>query len=343
MAGLGRMGAFVVIGRGFKTRKLPAVQVLLAGFRKLCTVYLETKIYLSLEDRKGLCSNLRVKSKGKMEEIMTFRHLAIALVAGHASIGSASAQETYVAGVEASFPPWAYVEEGEFKGIAIDAMRAIAEDQNLDVEFRDMPWPSLIPALAQGRIDLLVTGLNVTPERAEVLDFSIPWWENDDEILVAADSGKNMIDVLCCGATIGAQGGATQYAWIEENLVNREGVDVTLRGYEDYVVAVEDMLTGRTDAVVTSTDTAEEFISNGRPVRIVGTIQQNQPQALAVQKGDPRELLASLNRGIVNIYESGAWEEIVHTYSPQASIRQIPTAMPDFVDSYEEPIPGYSD
>ena len=271
------------------------------------------------------------------------RYLIAAVTAGLVSTSFAQAQDTYVAGVEASFPPWAYVEEGEFKGVAIDAMRAIAEDQGLDVEFRDMPWPSLVPALAQGRIDLLVTGLNVTPERAEVLDFSIPWWENDDEILVASDSGKNMIDVLCCGATIGAQGGATQYQWLEENLVNRDGVDVTLRGYEDYVVAIEDMLAGRTDAVVTSTDTAEEFISNGRPVTIVGTIQQNQPQALAVQKGDPNELLASLNRGILNIYASGQWEEIVHEYSPQASIRAIPTAMPGYVDSYQEPIPGYSE
>ncbi|WP_412508083.1 ABC transporter substrate-binding protein [Roseovarius sp. SYSU LYC5161] len=274
---------------------------------------------------------------------MTVRHLFAAISATIVSATPVVAQDTYIAGVEASFPPWAYVEEGEFKGIAIDAMSAIAEDQGLDVEFRDMPWPSLVPALAQGRIDLLVTGLNVTPERAEVLDFSIPWWENDDEILVAADSGNNMIDVLCCGATIGAQGGATQYQWLEENLVNRDGVDVTLRGYEDYVVAVEDMLAGRTDAVVTSTDTAEQFIANGRPVTIVGTIQQNQPQALAVQEGDPNGLLEALNRGIVNIYESGAWEEIVHTYSPQASIRTIPTAMPDYVDSYEEPIPGYSD
>lgn len=274
---------------------------------------------------------------------MKFHRIFAALSATIMSASPVLAQDTYVAGVEASFPPWAYVEEGEFKGIAIDAMSAIAEDQGLQVEFRDMPWPSLIPALAQGRIDLLVTGLNVTPERAEVLDFSIPWWENDDEILVPAEADVNMIDVLCCGATIGAQGGATQYQWLEENLVNREGVDVSLRGYEDYVVAVEDMLTGRIDAVVTSTDTAEEFIANGRPVKIVGTIQQNQPQALAVQEGDPNGLLESLNRGIINIYKSGKWEEIVHTYSPQASIRTIPTAMPDFVDSYKKPIPGYSD
>lgn len=267
--------------------------------------------------------------------------IVVAATTGVTAI-AAHAQEKLTAGVEASFPPWAYVEDGEFKGIAIDAMRAIAEDQGLEVEFRDLPWPSLIPALARGRIDLLVTGLNVTEKRNEVLDFSIPWWENNDEILIPKDSDKNLVTALCCGATVGAQGGATQSEWLKANLGDNDDVDVTIRDYEDYVVAVEDMLAGRLDAVVTSTDTAEEFIAKGRPIKIAGTIKQNQPQALAVQKGDPKELLAKLNSGIMNIYKSGKWEEIVHEYSPQSSIRNIPTTMPDYVDSYKEPIPGYT-
>lgn len=278
---------------------------------------------------------------------MKRRLRALAAGAAFAAAGavgtSGAAAEALVAGVEASFPPWAYVEDGEYKGIAIDAMRAIAEDQGMEVEFKDLPWPSLIPALAKGRIDLLVTGLNITEERNEVLDFSIPWWENDDEVLVAEDSDLNVVTALCCGATVGAQGGATQFQWLEDNLAANDDVGITLRSYEDYVTAVEDMGAGRLDAVVTSTDTAEDFIAKDRPVKIVGTIQQNQPQALAVEKGDPNEILGKLNAGIMNIYESGQWTEIVKEYSPQSTIRSIPTSMPDYVDAYEEPIPGYSD
>ena len=271
--------------------------------------------------------------------------LALGAVTAASIIGSAGAAsaEPLVAGVEASFPPWAYVESGEYKGIAIDAMRAIAEDQGLEVEFRDLPWPSLIPALARGRIDLLVTGLNITEERNEVLDFSIPWWENDDEVLVSTDSDLNVVTALCCGATVGAQGGATQLQWLEDNLGANDDVGITLRSYEDYVTAVEDMRAGRLDAVVTSTDTAEDFIAKDRPVKIVGTIRQGQPQALAVQKGDPKELLGKLNAGIMNIYRSGQWEEIVREYSPQSTIRPIPATMPDYVDSYQGSIPGYSE
>ena len=222
----------------------------------------------------------------------------------------------------------------------MDAMRAIAENQGLEVEFRDMPWPSLIPALASERIDLLVTGLNVTEARNEVLDFTIPWWENDDEVMVNADSELNVVTALCCGATIGAQGGSTQNSWVQTNLVENEAIDVTLRSYENYVIAMEDMRVGRIDSVLVSTDTAEDFINKGREARIAGTITQGQPQALAVSRGDPNDILATLNRGIMELYESGQWQKIVHSYAPYASIRQIPATMPDYVRTYQAPIAG---
>lgn len=258
-----------------------------------------------------------------------------ALVLAASALPGVANAETLIAGIEAAFPPWAYAERGEYKGIAVDAMRAIAENEGLDVEFRDMPWPSLIPALSNGRIDLLVTGLNVTEERNEVLDFTIPWWENDDEVLVNADSGLSFEEATCCGVTVGVQGGSTQQGWAEENLD-----DVTIRSYPDYVAALDDMAVGRLDSLIVSTDSAESFMANGREVVIAGTIEVGQPQALAVQRGDPNGILEILNRGIMELYESGEWEEIVHSYSPHATIREIPATMPDYVRTYAEPIPG---
>lgn len=279
-----------------------------------------------------------------MKNKSTFKQLFISsLFAGSCLTVSGAWAEPLVAGIEAAFPPWAYAEGGEYKGIAVDAMRAIAENQGLEVEFRDMPWPSLIPALASERIDLLVTGLNVTEERNEVLDFTIPWWENDDEVLVNIDSELNVVTALCCGATIGAQGGSTQNGWVQKNLVENDDFDVTLRSYESYVTAIEDMRVGRVDSVIVSTDTAEDFIDKGREVRIAGTITQGQPQALAVSRGDPNGILATLNRGIMELYESGQWQEIVHSYAPYATIRQIPATMPDYVRTYQTPIAGIDD
>lgn len=253
---------------------------------------------------------------------------------------SVQAQEVYTVGVEASFPPWAYVEGGEFKGIAIDAMGAIAEEAGFEIEFQDMPFPSLIPALAAEKIDILATGLTVTEDRSKNIDFTIPWWETNDVVLVPENSELNVFTSVCCGARVGVQGGSSQQAWMEENVVNSSEIDVELARYDNYVTAVDDMAIGRISSVIVDDTSAQEYINAGRAVRMAGKIYIRAPLALAVTKNDPQEILGILNQGILNIYESGAWAEIVNEYIPGVTPPSIPGHMPDFVDTYQKPVVG---
>ena len=249
------------------------------------------------------------------------------------------AADPYTVGVEASFPPWAYVEGGEYKGIAIDAIEKIAENQGFDIEFKDLPFPSLIPALSAQKIDILATGLTVTEERSKVIDFSIPWWETNDVIVVPEDSDLNIFTAVCCGAKIGVQGGSSQKAWMEANVISSD-IDVELKSYDSYVTAISDMLIGRISAVDVDDTSAQEYINEGRPVRIAGKIFIRAPLALAVSKGDPQGLLAKLNKGILNLAESGEWATIVHSYIPGVTVPPVPGNMPDFVDTYKKPVAG---
>jgi len=244
----------------------------------------------------------------------------------------------YLAGIEAAFPPWAWVEAGEQKGIAIDAMREIAKIEGIEVEFQDLPWPSLVPGLGEGTIDILVTGLSVTCERDEIIDYSIPWWVIEQEIMVREDSDRNAITSMCCGAVVASQAGSTAYVWVEDNL-EKEGVDIEHKGYEDYVMAVEDLVIGRVDSVLIDTDTAV-LLAEGRPVKVVGTILEHEPYALAVTQGDPHGLLPKLNHGIMELYESGKWAEIVQEYMPGAMVKPVPTYLLECIETYQAPIPG---
>jgi polar amino acid transport system substrate-binding protein len=248
----------------------------------------------------------------------------------------------YVAGVEATFPPWAWVEAGEFKGIAVDAIRAIAESEGLNIEFQEMPWPSLIPALADGKIDLIVTAVSVTEERAAVLDYTIPWWEINRVVLVKKDSTLNGVTGLCCGVTVGGQGGSTDFEWVKQELATNPGLDIEVREFEDPVMAVEDLKVGRVDSVVIDSDTGAQLAAEQPDVRIAAQFYTYPPEpyAIPVKKGDPQQLLPKLNNGIMQLYSSGKWAEIVHTYIPGATILPVPAYMPDYVGSYQQPIPG---
>ncbi|ERS81701.1 hypothetical protein Q671_13590 [Halomonas sp. PBN3] len=219
-------------------------------------------------------------------------------------------------------------------------MEAIAEEAGIEIEFQDMPFPSLIPALAAEKIDILATGLTVTEERSQNIDFTIPWWETNDVVLVPEDSDLNVFTAVCCGARVGVQGGSSQQAWMEENVVNSGDIDVELAKYDNYVTAVDDMAIGRISSVIVDDTSAQEYINAGKPVKMAGKIYIRAPLALAVSKDDPREILGDLNQGILAIYESGEWGKIVDEYIPGVSVPTIPGYMPDFVDTYQKPVAG---
>ena len=245
----------------------------------------------------------------------------------------------YEAGIEAAFPPWAYAEQGEYKGIVVDAVRAIEELEGFSVEYRDLPWPSLIPALEQGKIDMVVTGLSVTCERAEILDYTIPFFALKDVVLVEEGSGTTMAQATGDGGRIGVQAGSTQHDWVEANIASEN--DIALSTYEDFVLAVSDLDSGRLDAVVVDRLSALQYIESGNPVEIAGELENARSVAMAVGKGDPGGVLAKLNRGFVEIYENGTWREILESYLPAGlEIDPIPTGMPECVDTYQEPVAG---
>ena len=249
--------------------------------------------------------------------------------------------EPFQAGVEAAFPPWSYVENGEFKGIAIDAVREIAKEQGFEVEFKDLPWASLIPALGANKIDMLVTGMFATAERDKIIDYAIPWWESNDVVVVAKDSQRTVASALCCEARIGTQAGSAHDGWIKDNLVEGElPTGVTLQTYEDFIGAAEDLKIGRIDSIVMTPDIAEDLITKGRDLKQVGVILTNRPWAMAVGQGDPKTILPKLNKGMVDLYKSGRWAEIVHVYLPTAAIPPIPGNMPKELESYAQTPPG---
>jgi len=222
-------------------------------------------------------------------------------------------KEVYRVGVDANFPPWTYVEKGEYKGFDVEVIRAIAEAENIDIEIVDMPWETIVSALGSGKIDVLVSGLSVTCERDKRIDYSKPYWSVNQAILVSEDSDLNAITAMSMGNKVGAQRGTTGYMWVQDHLIDN-GVDVKLKAYENYVLSVEDLTTGRLDAVLADTTTAKNFVKKGRNVKIIGTVSTGEQYAYAVTEGDPYNLLSKINDGMEKVFESGKWMEIFNKY-----------------------------
>ena len=256
------------------------------------------------------------------------------------SLQAFAANQTLTAGIEPGFPPFSYQQQGTAKGIAPDIMRAVAKDQGLNIKFVALPFPSLIPALAAGKLQIIADGLSVTAQRAKRIDYTLPWIESNDVIVAPKKSKKNVFTAVCCGAKLGIQGGSSQEGWVNTHLKN-SGMKINLKDYSNYVTIVTDMLSGRVDAADLPETTALQFINKGQPIKILGKIYIHNPVAFAVKKGDPHKLLAKLNKGLVDVYKSGELAKIVHKYIPGLPVPSVPPAnLPNWVNTYKAPIPG---
>jgi len=219
---------------------------------------------------------------------------------------------TYVVGTEASFPPFEYVEEGEFVGFDMDLIKEIGKMYGFDVKIRDISFDSLIPSLMTGNIDIIVAGMTITEEREKVVDFTLPYFSADQSIMVRKGEGTNLT-VLFNKPKIGVQTGTTGDLWVTENLVEADLLPkANLIRYDTFNFAVRDLVNKNIDAVILDNPVAQRF-TNTDPVEVVGIIKTNENYGMAVAPGK-QDLLNMLNEGITRLQESGMMDELVGKY-----------------------------
>ncbi|MFA6332355.1 MAG: transporter substrate-binding domain-containing protein [Methanoregula sp.] len=225
-----------------------------------------------------------------------------------------SSQKILVVGIDGDYTPFSYLDSsGNPTGFDIDSMKWIAEKKGLNVRFQPTAWDGIIPSLQAGKIDLIYSGLTITKERAEQVNFSSPYWEVHQAVVARNDSAITLDDVKTGKAIIGAQDGCSAATWIDTNLITTNKMPQDrLKHYLNTPLALEDLMAGRVDAVMYDDHTLRAMI-NGRPIRILGTIGTEEQYGIAVRKSDPG-LLATLNEGLAELKADPYWQELIVKY-----------------------------
>ncbi len=219
-------------------------------------------------------------------------------------------------GTSPDFPPFEYVAaNGTIMGFDIELMRLIAKKSGYDdIEIVSMDFDSLIPALEQGQIDVIAAGMTITEEREKRVDFSIPYWEADQAILVRVGSGfkpQRVEDLE--GKTVGVQTGTTAADYLK-SLVDEKGLNINIKEYSSYVLAIQDLLAGRIDAVMVDTPVAKMFEKRYKDkLAIAIIVKTGEKYGFAVQEGN-KELLEKINKTLQEIMQSPEWDKLVQKY-----------------------------
>ena len=240
---------------------------------------------------------------------LLFGLMTLALLAGPA----AQADNVLVNGIDANFPPFAYVDKsGNPSGFDVDSVNWIAKKMGFKVKHQPVDWDAIIPHLLAKKIDFIASGMSITAERAKQVNFTEPYWKIKQVMVAKKDSPLTVDEILKGAKSLGVQQGTSEAQWLKEN-AEKKGWDVKLRFYDSAPLAVEDVLNGRIDAAAMDDAPAKDAV-NKKPVKILGTFGMDEEDfGYAVRKQD-HELLKKLNDGLKMLMADPYWKELMVKY-----------------------------
>ena len=257
-----------------------------------------------------------------MKKSLVAVFLAMVLVFSLASCGGddkeGDAATTYKVGTEPTFPPFDTTdEEQNIVGLDMDLIKAIGEDQGFDVEFENLSFDGLIPALKAGNIDIVAAGMNKDdPERQEQVDFSDSYYDSKLYVAVTADNDSiKSVDDLTADMKVAAQTGTTGAEKVKE--LKAEGKikeAVILDGLD---TAMMQLINGDVSAVINDQPVTEAYMKKQPDkIKMVGDALNAESYGFAVAKGN-EELVEKINAGLKTIKEDGTYDELIDKWFNQ--------------------------
>ncbi|MBQ0004824.1 MAG: basic amino acid ABC transporter substrate-binding protein [Clostridiales bacterium] len=244
--------------------------------------------------------------------LMKFAALASVLVMMLA-LTSCGSDDTLLVVTEATFPPFDTIDDdGNIAGFDMDLMNAIAEDQGFKVEYKDIGFDSLIPALEADEADIIAAGMNsLDPERQAKVDFSTPYFDSQ-LVLVVADSNTTINSVADLKPDMKVAGQIGTTGADEANALEKDGKIAKAVILDKVSDAMLQLQNGDIDAIILDKPVTESYIAKQPGIaKIVGSpIGELESYAFAVQKGN-EELLEKINTGLKNMIENGTYDELV--------------------------------
>ncbi|MCR4705696.1 MAG: basic amino acid ABC transporter substrate-binding protein [Lachnospiraceae bacterium] len=236
--------------------------------------------------------------------------MTVAVMGCGSSAGGAAGDGTLTVGTNAEFPPFEYVNDaGEPDGFDIALIKAIGDKMGVKVEVENMDFDALVASIGS-KIDVAIAGMTVTEERKQTVDFSDPYYEAVQYVIVKKDSTIATADDLK-GKNIGVQLGTTGDFLVEDI----EGA--TAAQYQKAVDAVNDLLNDRVEAVIIDKNPALVFTEKyadqlvALPGDTFGFEQEN--YAIAMPKGD-KELADAINKALAELKKDGTFDKLVADY-----------------------------
>ncbi len=205
-------------------------------------------------------------------------------------------------GSDCTWPPMEFIEGDKIVGFDVDLAQAIADKLGLELDYQNAAWDGLFPAIATHKYDMVISSITITDDRKKEMDFSDPYYKTDQAVTVKTDSGIDSIEKFE-GKTAAVQIGTTG------ELVAKDIKDITVKTYDDILLAFEDLKAGRVDGVVSDSYVGYAYVVKNTDLAVGFDISTDEQLGIGFAKDTP-ELVEAVNQALKVIIEDGTYDEI---------------------------------
>jgi polar amino acid transport system substrate-binding protein len=202
------------------------------------------------------------------------------------------------------YPPMEYVDDdGEYTGFDMDLMKAIADDLGLDFAVVEPGWDAITGGLAYDQCDVAAASITITEEREEAVDFSDPYFEAKQSLLVRTDSGITSLADMD-GQRLAVQTGTTGHFYARDNNPG----NMTIVEFPDADGPYLAMESGDVAGFMTDLVATQDYVDNNEGWAVVETFETDELYGLATQ--DVPNLLAAINATLAKFQSDGTYDRI---------------------------------
>ena len=235
--------------------------------------------------------------------------------------GSMTATEgVLVMATNATFPPYEFVEGGEYAGIDVEIAEKIAEKLGMTLEIKDVEFGSIVGGVQTGKFDMGMAGMTVTEERLQSVNFSTSYATGIQVVIVAEDSAITSLDDLKGDGSMkfGVQQDTTGDIYASSSVEDGGYGEENVIRYKTGADAVQALKAGKVDAVIIDNEPAKSFVASVEGLKILDAEWAVEDYAIAIAK-ENTALLDAVNNALAELTADGTVAGIIAKYFPAAS------------------------
>lgn len=222
--------------------------------------------------------------------------------------GSSSGGKKLKVVTNAAYAPMEYLEGDKVLGFDVDFINAVAEEAGYEVEVKHTGWEAMFVEIEQGLADLAVAAITISNERKQTYDFTVPYYESSNMILVKEGSDiKGVADLK--DKKIGVQNGTTGHFAAEKILGEK---NEKIKSFEDINLAIQELINNGVDAVIADKPVLENYVKNNQKqgLKLIDDPENFEAEYFGILFPKNSEIKDDFDAAVKTLFDNGKYAEI---------------------------------